>query len=120
MGLGIVEEVTSPTYNIISEYEGVLKKNLLKKNISKNKETVRVYHIDAYRLKGNDDFTAIGGEDIIYGDGISVIEWSDRIPDFISPLAIKVDIEINEGEKRFICIYRGKEPPAGITPMEHE
>jgi len=70
------------------------------------KEPVRVYHIDAYRLEGNEAFSSIGGEDIFFGDGISIIEWSDKIPDFIPLQAIKVDIEIKEGDKRIIRIYR--------------
>ena len=91
-----MENITSPSYTIISEYEGTLE----------GKEAVRVYHIDAYRLEGNDDFSAIGGEEIVFGNGISIIEWSDKIPDFIPFSAIKVDIEIKEADKRIIRIYR--------------
>jgi len=98
-GLCIKEEVTSPTYTIVSEYGGTLS----------GLRPVVLYHIDAYRLRGDDDFTGIGGEEIIFGKGISVIEWSERIPGFITPGAFRVDIEINEGEKRRIRIYRGSE-----------
>ena len=94
-GLGIVEEVTSPTYTIISEYEGTLKGG----------QPVTVYHIDAYRLGGNDDFSAIGGEEIVFGKGVSVIEWSERIPAFVPPLAIRVEIEIKKDDKRSIRLY---------------
>ena len=98
-GLRVEEEVTSPTYTIVSEYEGELpEKNGLEK------ESVSFYHIDAYRLNGNDDFSAIGGEEIIFGKGISVIEWSDRIPGFISPGALRVDIGIDGDGKRLISI----------------
>ena len=92
-GLGVAEEVTSPTYTIVSEYEGTL-----------SGEPVTLYHIDAYRLGGNDDFSVIGGEEIIFNNEISVIEWSERIPDFIPPGAIRVDIEIAEDGKRIIRI----------------
>ena len=88
-GIGVKEEITSATYTIISEYEAILP----------------FYHIDAYRLKGNDDFSAIGGEEIIYGEGISVIEWSDRIAAFIPISAIKIDIDIIEEGKRRISLY---------------
>lgn len=101
LGLHIQEEVTSPTYSIVSEYEGTLTGG----------DPVPVYHIDAYRLRGNDDFTAIGGEEIVFGNGISLIEWSDRIPDFVPALAIQVEIEITGSEKRLIRVYRGKIPP---------
>jgi len=103
-GLHILDEVTSPTYNIITEYEGTLPGG----------EIISVYHIDAYRLGGNDDFSAIGGEEIVFGLGISLIEWSDRIPDFIPSLAIRVGIEITGTDKRLIRIYREKNPPMEI------
>ena len=99
VGLGVEEEVTSPTYTIVSEYEG----SLLGK-------TIPVYHIDAYRLRGTDDFSAIGGEEMIFGDGISLVEWSENINDFIPPEALRVDIEIsaNGDNKRLLRIYRGE------------
>ena len=99
-GLGVKDEVTSPSYTIISEYEGILRG-----------KTIPVFHIDLYRLDGNDDFDAIGGGEIIYGDGISVIEWADRISGFIPMGAINVDIEIKAGSERLIRIYRGEKPP---------
>ena len=88
-GLGIEEELTSPTYAIIAEYECFI-----------HNEKVPFYHIDAYRLRGNDDFSAIGGEEIVFGNGISVIEWSDRIPNFIPLHAYDIDFEILEDNKR--------------------
>ena len=96
-GLGVKETVTSPSYTIIAEYEGLLQG-----------ESVRVFHIDAYRLAGNDDFSALGGEEIVFGDGISIIEWCDRIPDFIRG-ALMVDIQIIDDEKRQFHIYRESE-----------
>jgi tRNA threonylcarbamoyladenosine biosynthesis protein TsaE len=98
-GLGVTGEITSPTYTIVCEYEGAI-----------GDEPVTVYHIDAYRLAGNDDFAAIGGEELIFGDGISIIEWSERIPSFISGDAIRVDIEIKGDNERSIEIYRLKTP----------
>jgi tRNA threonylcarbamoyladenosine biosynthesis protein TsaE len=87
-GLGITEEITSPTFTIISEYQGKLP----------------FYHIDAYRLGGDDDFTALGGEDLLYGKGISVIEWSERLPHTVPQNALVVEIEISGADKRIIRI----------------
>ncbi|GHU88959.1 hypothetical protein FACS189476_07000 [Spirochaetia bacterium] len=87
-GLGITEEVTSPTYTIISEYGGRLP----------------LYHIDAYRLTGDDDFANLGGEEILYGSGVAVIEWSERLPHSLPVDAITIDIEISGGEDRIIHI----------------
>ena len=94
-GLGITEEVTSPTYTIVSEYEAVI-----------SGRNIPVYHIDAYRLRGNDDFSAIGGEEIIFGDGISIIEWSERISAFIPCGALRVEFEVIGDNERQIRVYR--------------
>jgi len=94
MALGVKDAVTSPSYTIVSEYDGVLQGN-----------TIKIFHIDAYRLAGNDDFSAIGGEEMIFGNGISIIEWCERIPEFINKGAIRVDIKITDDEKRHFHIY---------------
>jgi tRNA threonylcarbamoyladenosine biosynthesis protein TsaE len=86
--LGIEEEVTSPTYAIVSEYSG----------------RIPLYHIDAYRLNGDDDFAALGGEEILGGRGISVIEWSERIPESIPPDAVMVELAILPDGRRKISI----------------
>jgi tRNA threonylcarbamoyladenosine biosynthesis protein TsaE len=86
-GLGIREELTSPTYTIVSEYAA---------------GSLPFYHIDAYRLGGDDDFQALGGEDYVYGEGIAVIEWSDRIPGSIPRSALLVSIEILADGRRAI------------------
>jgi tRNA threonylcarbamoyladenosine biosynthesis protein TsaE len=86
-GLGVLEEVTSPTYIIISEYTS---------------SWVPFYHIDAYRLKGDDDFEALGGNEYIYGEGISVIEWSERLPLSIPPTALIIEISLLKDGRRCI------------------
>jgi tRNA threonylcarbamoyladenosine biosynthesis protein TsaE len=88
-GLGIRETVTSPTYTIISEYDA---------------GALPLYHIDAYRLEGEDDFRAIGGEECLQGDGIALIEWSDRIPGSIPRPALSVSIHILEDGRRRIDV----------------
>jgi tRNA threonylcarbamoyladenosine biosynthesis protein TsaE len=87
-GLGIQEEITSPTYTIICEYQGKLP----------------LYHIDLYRLGGDDEFNALGGEDFLYGSGVSVIEWSELLVHSIPPDAITVEITLLEGNRRLIRI----------------
>jgi tRNA threonylcarbamoyladenosine biosynthesis protein TsaE len=93
-GLGVRETITSPTYTIISEYQGQ----------SETLGSFPFYHIDAYRLGGDDDFTALGAEEMLYGEGISVIEWSERIPLSIPPEAITIEFEVLEGDNRRIRI----------------
>lgn len=61
--LGVTENITSPTFCLISEYEGKLP----------------LYHMDIYRLDGEEDFINLGTEDMIYGNGVTLIEWSEKI-----------------------------------------
>ncbi len=90
LGLGIEETITSPTYTIISEYQG--------------RNSPALFHIDAYRLKGDDDFQAMGGDEIINGNGISIIEWSERIPNSLPKDIISISIEITGDTSRLIKI----------------
>jgi tRNA threonylcarbamoyladenosine biosynthesis protein TsaE len=78
-GLGVEDEVTSPTYTVISEYEGRL----------------RLHHMDAYRLAGSEDFADSGGEDLL-GDpgGLCLVEWSERVEASLPPDAALADINV--------------------------
>ena len=74
--LGILENVGSPTFKLVSEYVGT--------------DSV-LYHIDAYRLDGSKDFLNIGGEEYLTTeDGITVIEWADIIGDILDDEVIQV------------------------------
>ncbi|MEJ5301449.1 MAG: tRNA (adenosine(37)-N6)-threonylcarbamoyltransferase complex ATPase subunit type 1 TsaE [Thermodesulforhabdaceae bacterium] len=55
--------ITSPTFTIINEYHGILK----------------LYHIDLYRISGAADLETLTLREIIYGNGVSIIEWPDRL-----------------------------------------
>jgi tRNA threonylcarbamoyladenosine biosynthesis protein TsaE len=92
-GLGVEETVTSPTYTIISEYRG----------------RVPLYHIDAYRLAGDEDFEGLGGMEFVGGEGVAIIEWSERIPRSLPPEHISIEIIPEEGERRVFRIFGLKE-----------
>ena len=65
-GLGICDPVISPTFKLVSEYMG----------------SRPLYHIDCYRLDSSADFLNIGGENFLNNiDGITLIEWADRMKD---------------------------------------
>ncbi|MDR1177586.1 MAG: tRNA (adenosine(37)-N6)-threonylcarbamoyltransferase complex ATPase subunit type 1 TsaE [Spirochaetaceae bacterium] len=87
-GLGISDRITSPTYTIISEYEG----------------TMPLYHMDAYRLRSEEEFVQAGGEELFYGNGVSVVEWSERIEGLIPGDAVLVEIDITGSEERRVTI----------------
>jgi len=92
-GLGITENMTSPTYTIVNEY--AFKRAA--------KEAV-FFHIDVYRLNSEKDFEDIGGDEILNSGGICVIEWSDRILNLLPPDCINVSIEITGDTSRSIRI----------------
>jgi tRNA threonylcarbamoyladenosine biosynthesis protein TsaE len=87
-GLGVTEDVTSPTYTMIAEYQGILP----------------LYHMDAYRLEGDEDFSTLGAEELLYGTGVSVIEWSERIPHSIPKDALIVEITLLNENQRLITL----------------
>lgn len=76
-GLGVQEEVTSPTYAIVHQYAG----------------RMPVYHLDLYRLAGPADLTNIGWDDIIGSGGVVLVEWPERAGDALPrdhiPLALE-------------------------------
>lgn len=90
--LGITEPVTSPTFCLISEYSGVLP----------------LYHLDVYRLNGADDFADLGADDLLYGDGISVIEWSEKIMSELPKKTITIKITAQSDNSRLIEIDNWK------------
>jgi len=60
--IGIKDDITSPSFTIISMYRG----------------KIDLYHMDLYRIGSEDELIDLGLEDMFYGDGISVIEWGER------------------------------------------
>lgn len=76
-GLSIDEHITSPTFNIVNEYQGRLK----------------FYHFDVYRVNDPDEIYAIGFDEYIFSDGVSVIEWSSYIKELIPKEHIDINIE---------------------------
>lgn len=75
-GLDIDEWASSPSFALINEYHGKFP----------------VYHLDLYRLKSMEEVLALGIEEYLFGDGVAIIEWADKIKDLIPPGYIGIDI----------------------------
>ncbi len=77
-GLGVGDDVVSPTFTIIQEYtDGRLP----------------MYHFDVYRIGHPDEMYDIGYEEYFYGDGVCLIEWSSRIEELLPEEYIHINIE---------------------------
>lgn len=91
-GLGIKDDIGSPTFKLVSEYNG---------------KDFRLYHIDCYRLENDKDFFNIGGEDYLDPtDGITIIEWADKLEKVLPMNCIHMEFKRikDEPEKRELFI----------------
>ncbi|KYH29345.1 MULTISPECIES: tRNA (adenosine(37)-N6)-threonylcarbamoyltransferase complex ATPase subunit type 1 TsaE [Clostridium] len=76
-GLGIDDHITSPTFGIVNEYEGRHK----------------LYHFDVYRVNDPDEIEAIGFDEYIFSDAVSIIEWANYIEELIPQEHLTIIIE---------------------------
>jgi tRNA threonylcarbamoyladenosine biosynthesis protein TsaE len=87
-GLGVESPVTSPTFVLINEYRG----------------RVPVHHVDAYRTESMTEVLDLGIEELMHGDGVTVIEWADKLLPILPAHAIIVTIDGLGDEPRRIVI----------------
>jgi tRNA threonylcarbamoyladenosine biosynthesis protein TsaE len=83
-GLGIQDEITSPTYAYMNDYYG------------------KLYHYDCYRLSCGAQAEGLGLTDYFYSNGICLIEWAQNIADVLPANCKKVTIKKLEGDEREI------------------
>ncbi|MBP7320744.1 MAG: tRNA (adenosine(37)-N6)-threonylcarbamoyltransferase complex ATPase subunit type 1 TsaE [Lachnospiraceae bacterium] len=79
-GLGIVEDINSPTFTIIQEYE---------------EGRIPLYHFDVYRIGDVEEMFELGFEDYFYGKGLTLIEWANLIEEILPPKRKEITIEKN-------------------------
>ncbi|NLK63896.1 MAG: tRNA (adenosine(37)-N6)-threonylcarbamoyltransferase complex ATPase subunit type 1 TsaE [Tissierellia bacterium] len=85
---GVKENIISPTFTIIKEYEGKLP----------------FYHMDVYRIDSEDDMYDLGYDEYIYSEGVTIIEWADLIKGMLPEERINIEIKRIDDEKREINI----------------
>lgn len=98
-GMGISDDVTSPTFNILMVYEG---------------GAMPLYHFDLYRLDDPDQLEDIGFYDALEGDGPCVIEWGEQFSDEIGDERLDVFLTRLDGEAA-----AGEEPPREVRLVAH-
>ncbi len=87
-GLGGAEPVISPTFTLIREYHGRLP----------------LFHVDCYRLRDVDDAWALGLDDYLYGDGVTVIEWADRVSPLLPDERLWIRLDPVNGDSRRVSL----------------
>ena len=82
-GLGIDEPVSSPTFTILQIYE---------------EGRLPLYHFDVYRIEEPEEMEEVGFDEYVYGDGVCLIEWANRIEEILPDDTIYVVIEKDLGK----------------------
>jgi tRNA threonylcarbamoyladenosine biosynthesis protein TsaE len=79
-GFGIADSraVSSPTFVLIQEYTARLP----------------IYHFDAYRLSSEAEFHELGAHEYFAGDGVSLVEWADRVPSCIPAEHLRIELKV--------------------------
>lgn len=84
-GLGINGPVASPTFTIVQTYE---------------KGRLPFYHMDVYRLEDEDELEAIGGSEMLCGEGVCLVEWGSRVEGLLpeGTLWLRLEKDLSRGE----------------------
>lgn len=85
--------VNSPTFVLIQEYDG----------------PIPLYHFDTYRLNDVDEFLELGADELMYGEGVCLIEWADRVEEVIPEDHLRIDITpMGESTRKFDLSSQGR------------
>jgi len=95
-GLGIDEKITSPTFTLIKEYSNI--------------NGVSLFHFDVYRLKSLQEMLDIGYDEYFFGDGVTVVEWGDKITPLISDEFLEIELKrlSDENTRKIKIITHGR------------
>lgn len=112
-GLGITDYVQSPTFTLVAEHDGT----------TPNGEPIRLYHLDLYRLGGEDELDSIGFDDYLAPtDGISVIEWPERAAHRLPDTYVLIRLESLDPDRRRLIVSASRHESdlgARITIMKN-
>jgi tRNA threonylcarbamoyladenosine biosynthesis protein TsaE len=87
------DEVTSPTFTLIHEYEG-----------TRNEKPVLLYHLDLYRIEGERQLETLGLDDINSPDSIVLVEWGEKFKSVLKRSNGEIRIEATGGDTRKITV----------------
>ena len=90
--LEVDDYITSPTFNIVNEYEG----------------RMPLYHFDVYRIGSSDEMYDIGFDEYIDGDGVCMIEWANLIEDILPNEYLYIEMNYKETGREMILTPKGE------------
>jgi len=92
-GLDVRQDVTSPTFAIVNEYDGRLP----------------LYHFDVYRISEIDEMEDTGYEDYFYGRGVCLVEWAELVEPLLPANVVRICIEkdLSKGADYRVITVRG-------------
>ncbi len=94
IGMGLGDNVTSPTFALVNEYRG---------------EDMTLYHFDMYRINSEEDLESTGFYDYDFENNVAAVEWSENIADFLPESTIYITIErLSELEREIIIEDGGR------------
>lgn len=90
-GLGVTDVITSPTFNIVKEYDS---------------GRLPLYHFDVYRIGDVEEMYELGYEEYFFGTGVCIVEWADLIEEILpeETMVIRISYGEKEGERVYQCI----------------
>ena len=105
------ETVVSPTFVLVREYQG-----------QRGEEgAFPLYHFDAYRLRDEDEFDQLGPDEYFDGEGLSFVEWADRVALSIPPDHLEIAIAVTGEESREMTIAsRGEFPREAVEAIREK
>ncbi len=89
------EKVNSPTFVLMNAYQG---------RLPAGQAGLPLYHFDLYRLENTGEIGAIGYEEFLYGDGVSVIEWAERLGTLTPKEYLRVELKHKGENERSIKV----------------
>lgn len=92
VGMGLGDNVTSPTFALVNEYRG---------------ENITLYHFDMYRIESEEDLESTGFYDYPFEENAAAIEWSENIVQFLPKDTIYITINTLGEQEREIIIEDG-------------
>jgi tRNA threonylcarbamoyladenosine biosynthesis protein TsaE len=101
-GLGFTGYVSSPSFVVVSEYDGRLP----------------IYHVDLYRISDSDSVADLGYRELFWSEGVTLVEWADRARGLLPEARLDLTVEFSGPESRVIrAVARGERASAVLSSL---